>query len=196
MGAALTAGFSVSSSRSVVSVERHGPCTGMVENPAIAAIALRSVLHVSGYARLAAGPVVIVSVIRRPAHRVVSCATVKGVSVMPIESPMRPPPSKTAEPTDSEADSEREIWPAKPNSRIWVPERPRSDRVSVNHPGVIRRNVNHIGTGRLNDDGRALVGYGLLLCGLEIAIFLCLLAHYLHGTHHILLLVVVGVAQR
>jgi hypothetical protein len=41
-----------------------------------------------------------------------------------------------------------------------------------------------------------LIRYGLLRRGLKIAGSLRALAHHLHGIHHILLLVIVGIAQR
>jgi len=74
--------------------------------------------------------------------------------------------------------------------------RPRSDRTSVHHPRIIGRDINDLGVGGLNDDGRALRSYGLLRRALKIAGLLRALTHHLHGVGHILLLVVIGVAQR
>ena len=107
---------------------------------------------------------------------------------------MIPAPSKTSEEADSEAHSEREVRAAIPNSGIRVPSRPRHDGISVSHPRIIRGDVNDLGVSGLNDDRRALRRYDLLRRGLKIAGFFRPLAHHLDGIHHILLLVVVGVA--
>src|ERR1700719_202346 len=115
--------------------------------------------------------------------------------VMPVESPMTPAPPKAAEPTDSEAESERQVRTAEPDPRIRIPSRPRDDRISVDQPRIIRGNVNDRWISRLNDDVRVLRRHGLLRRGLKIAGCLRSPAHYLHCIHHILLLVVVGVAQ-
>ncbi len=138
--AALTAGCSVSSSRLRVSVERPGRCAGTVENstaPAVCSAACdsprwrmrNSAAAAVKLRRAACHPVEGVPVIKRSAPGVVPAVVINCVSVMPIESPMTPAPSKTAEQTDSEADSEREVRAAKPNSGIRVPSRPRRDRI-------------------------------------------------------------------
>src|SRR5271157_3528544 len=145
-------------------------------------------------ARHSSTSVVVVPVIKRVAPGVVPVVVIVHVSVMPIASPMIPAPSPTSEPPDSEADSEPEGRAVIPNSGIRVPPRPRHNGVSVDHPRIIGGDVNHLGVSRLNDDRRALHGYGLLGRGLEIAGFLRPLAHHLYGIHHILSLVVVGVA--
>src|SRR5271157_1360781 len=137
-----------------------------------------------------------VPVIKRPAGRVVPGMVIHRVSVMPIESPMTPAPSVSAVEADSEADSEREVRAAKPDSGIRVPSRPRSYRASVNQPRIIGGDVNGIRVGRLNTDRRVLRRYGLLRCALKIAGIFRFLAHHLYGIHHILFLVVVGIAQR
>src|SRR4029077_6093478 len=118
------------------------------------------------------------------------------VMVMPIETPMTPAPSKTAEVSDSEADTEGEVRTCIPNSGIRIPSRPRHYGISVNDPRIIRGDINHVRAGGLNDDRGILRGYGLLRRTLQIASFFRFLAHYLHGIHHVLLLVVVSVAQR
>src|SRR5271157_1116216 len=211
--AALTAGFSVSSSRLLVSVERPGGCAGTVVNSAAcadvpgpvpcvgdatssAAAAVNSTARAIKSAAPASCSVGIAPVIIRSAPGVVPAVVIHWVSVMPIESPMTPAPSKTSEPTDSEAEAEIEVRSAKPNSGIRVPPRPRHYGPSVNQPRVVRGDVNLIGAGRLNADIRVLRGHGLLWRSLEIASFLRPPAHHLHRIHHILLLVVVSIAQR
>src|ERR1700732_3747265 len=107
---------------------------------------------------------------------------------------MTPAPSISSVEADSEADSVRQVRAAIPDSGILVPSRPRLYGPSVNQPWIIFGDVNDFGTGRLDDDGRVLGRYGLLRRGLKTASFLRPLAHHLNSIHHILLLVVVGVA--
>src|SRR5271166_1475990 len=200
---ALTVWFTVSSSRLGVSAERMGRCAGTVVNSSARSdIPVgRPVPCVGGTSAFAVNStgsspasVVVVPVVKRAAPGVVVVVVIVHVSVVPIASPMIPAPSPTSEPTDSEADSEPEGGAVIPNSGIRVPIRPRGDWVSVNHPRIVRGDVNDLRVSRLNDDRRALGGYSLLGRGLEIAGFLRPLAHCLHGIHHVLFLVVVGVA--
>ena len=121
---------------------------------------------------------------------------IKRVVVMPVESPVTPSPSKTAEPADSEAKSKRQVRTAKPDSRIWIPSRPRYDGISVNQPRIIRGDIYNIRISRLNFHCRVLRRYSLLRCVLQIAGLFRFLAHELYRIHHILLLVVVGVTKR
>src|SRR5271157_3012816 len=197
-----------SAARSGVPVGRHVPRVGCTSAFAVNSAAPANVTVGRPVHRVGAGisafavnsaarastSVVVVPVIKRVAPRVVPVVVIVHVPVMPIASPMIPAPSPTSEPPDSEADSEPEGRAVIPNSGIRVPPRPRHNGVSVNHPRIIGGDVNHLGVSRLNDDRRALHGYGLLGRGLEIAGFLRPLAHHLYGIHHILSLVVVGVA--
>ena len=137
--------------------------------------------------------VVGVPVVKRIAVGVIPAAVKSCIMVVPIGSPVVPAPSKTSEEADSEPDSEREVRAVIPDSGIRVPSRPGHDGTSVNHPRIIRGDVNDLGIGRLNDDRRPLCLYDLLRSGPKIASFLRPLAHHLDGIHHILLLVVVGV---
>src|SRR5208337_3658008 len=187
--AALTAGCSVASCRLPVSVERRHRWAGTVVNSAA-----RGSTSIVSSASRAPTSVVGVPVIKRGAPGVVPAAAISCVMATPIESPMIPAPSKTSEPTDSEADSKREVRAVKPNSGIRVPSRPRHYGTSINQPRIVRGDVNDLGAGRLNDDRRAFRRYGLLRRGLKIAGFLRLLPHHLNGIHHILFLVVVSVA--
>src|SRR5271165_6422413 len=152
-----------------------------------------SVLHVRCYAPLAPAPVVIASVVKSVGVGVVPVVVINWVSVIPIESPMTPAPSKACKEADPGTDSEGEIGAVIPDSGIWVPARPRYDRTSVNHPRIVRRDVNDFGVGRLNDDRRVLRVHGLLWRAVQIARCLRPLAHRLNGIHHIRLLVVVGI---
>ncbi len=115
---------------------------------------------------------------------------------MPVRSPMTPAPPISSVEADSEADSVRRVQPAIPDSGILVPSRPRLYATSVNQPWIIFGDVDDFGASRLDDDGRVLGRYGLLLRSQKIARFLCPLAHRLYGVHHVLFLVVVSVAER
>src|SRR5467141_2152155 len=159
-----------------------------------APVAVKSAALAVNSSALASPSVKVVPVIKGVAPGVVPVVVISYGSVVPIRSPMMPAPSITSVEADSKADSERQIRAAIPNSGVWVPPRPRYYRTSVNQPRIIRGNVNDIGLGRLDDDGRVLRCYGLLGRARKIAGFLRALAHHLHGVHHILLLVVVGVA--
>src|SRR5208282_2707206 len=110
---------------------------------------------------------------------------------MPVEAPMTPSPSKTAEPADSETESERKIRPPKPDSRVRIPARPSHDGISVNQPWVIRRDVNHIGLSGLDGNRRAIRLYHFVRRILKSAGLLRFSPHHLHRIHHILLLIVV-----
>src|ERR1700688_1556314 len=107
---------------------------------------------------------------------------------------MTPAPPISSVEADSEANSVRQARAAIPDSGILGPSWPRLSGTSVNQPWIIFGDVNDFGNGRLDDDGRVLGCYGLLRSGLKIAGFLRPLAHHLNSIHHILLLVVVGVA--
>src|SRR5208283_1755628 len=204
--AALTAGFSVASSRLPVSVERPGRCAGTVVHstacshvpgpvPRVDA-GVNSARTAVNSAAPACSSVVVAPVIKRAASGVVPAAVIPCVSVMPIESPMAPAPAKAAVPADSEADSEIEIRAAKPNSRIRIPSRPSHDGIAVNQPRVIGRDVNYIGISGLNVNVWAIVPYDFLRSSLEAAGLFRFMAHHLHRVHHILLLIVISVAER
>src|SRR6266849_4973539 len=189
--AALAVRWRVTSGSLVVSVERPARCPGPVEPSA----ALASSGPVKPSATLASTAIEGVPVIKRSAMGVVPVVVINCVVVVPIESPTTPAPSITSEEADSETGSEGEIRAAIPYAGIWVPSRPRHDGPPVNYPRIICGHVNNLGIGRLNDDGRALGGHGLLRRGLKIAGISRPLAHSLHRIHYILFLVVVGVSK-
>jgi hypothetical protein len=140
--AALTAGFSVSSSRLPVSVER--PC------------AAGPVVQSRRAPPRASSPVEAVPVIKRVAPGVVPGRGCNCVSVTPIESPMTPAPSKTAEPSRFQSRSRTRGTGRQTRFRDTdtIPATPRWDLRKP--PRIIRGDVNDIGVGRLNDDIRAL----------------------------------------
>src|SRR5450432_4143198 len=194
--AALTARRSVSSGSAIVSVE--GPGSPTVVNSAAPTDVSSVRRPIAGVASTAArpAPVIIPSVVKGVAPGVVAIVVINRIAVVPVKSPTAPAPAIAAKKADSEAQAERKIRAAIPNSRIGIPARPRSDRTTVHHPGVVRRDIHDVGIGGLNDDRGALRGDGLLGCRLETAGLLRALAHYLHRVHYLFLLVVIGVTQR
>src|SRR6266478_6147180 len=213
--AALTAGFSVSSSSVIVSFKRSGRWGGTGFNPAVTAgvrtggpvpfiaagtisalVAAKSAVVAAKFAARFSSSVVVVPVIKGGAPGVVPVVVISYGPVMPIGPPMTPAPPVSSVEADSEADSVRRVQPAIPDSGILVPSRPLLDGTSVNQPWIIFGDVNDFGAGRFDDDGRVLGSYGLLLRSQKIACFLRPLAHHLYGIHHVLFLVVVSVAER
>src|SRR6266446_1653931 len=157
----------------------------------VAAGTIRAAVAVSSAARVSAS-IVVVPVIKRGAPGVVPVVVISYGPVMPVRSPMMPAPPISS----VEADSVRRVQPVIPDSGILVPSRPRLNAISINQPWIIFRDVDDVGAGRLDDDGRVLGRYGLLLRILKFARFLRALAHHLYGIHHVLFLVVVSVAER
>ncbi len=111
--AALTARFSVSSSRVVVSFKRPGRWGGTVFNPTgtagvrtggpvpfIAAGTISTPIAVESAAHVSAS-IVVVAVIKRVAPRVVPFVIMNYDSVMPIGPPMMPAPAIPSEVADS-----------------------------------------------------------------------------------------------
>src|SRR5467141_3266916 len=213
--AALTARFSVSPSSVIVSFKRPDHWGGTVFSPAgptgvrtggpvpfIAAgtisapVAPKSAVVAAKFAACFSTSVVVVPVIKRAAPGVVPVVVISYGPVTPVRSPMTPAPPISSVEADSEADSVRWVQPVIPDSGILVPSRPRLYAISINQPWIIFGDVNDFGAGRLDDDGRVLGRYGLLLRVLKFARFLRALAHHLYGIHHVLFLVVVSVAER
>ncbi len=174
-----TVGRGVSASRLVIAFKGPGADSGTERSGSSGSAAVK-----------------VVAVIKRSALGVVTAAVVKWVSTVPVEAPMAPSPAVAAIPADTEADSEGKVRAAKPDSWVWIPSRPRYDGITVNQPWIVGRNINHSGIGGLNVDVRTLIGDNLLRRVLQIAGSLGFAAHDLNGVHHILLLVVVGVAER
>src|SRR5467141_3054479 len=211
---ALTPGFSVSPSSVIVSFKRPDRWGGTVFSPAgptgvrtgrpvpfIAAgtisapVAAKSAVVAANFAARFSTSVVVVPVIKSAAPGFEPVVVISYGPVMPVRSPMTPAPPVSSVEADSEADSVRRVQPAIPDSGILVPSRPRLYATSVNQPWIIFGDVNDFGASRLDDDGRVLGRYGLLLRSQKIARFLRALAPHLYGIHHVLFLVVVSVAR-
>ena len=104
---------------------------------------------------------------------------------VPVPSPVIPAPTETAEekPRPVKIDSGDRI-------PIWV----RDNGIAVSEPRIVLRDVDHFRIGRLNNDGIVLSCHLLLFVAIQMASFLSLLAHGLHGIHYSLLLVGISVA--
>ena len=110
-----------------------------------------------------------VAVIKRSAWRVIPRVVEDGVVMMPIETPVVPPPPVAPKESDSEANSEEECGTVIPNARIGIPARPGVNRTSINDPRIVRRNVDDFGADRHNLNVGTFGRYGLLRRGVEIA---------------------------
>src|SRR6266851_3194536 len=179
--------------------ERPGACSWLKMRSRRPVEPRTSAVRSSSVERVAMVEVAVVEVVAiddRPAVGDVGVVVVDHPMAMPVRSPMMPAPPISPVEADSEADCVRWVQPAIPDSGILVPSRPRLYAISINQPWIIFRDVDDVGAGRLDDDGRVLGRYGLLLRILKIARFLRALAPHLYGIHHVLFLVVVSVAER
>ena len=115
----------------------------------------------------------------------------------PSATPVTPAPAPTTPQADADAKSEADRHAAPEDSRRRSPVKARihCHRIAPYRPGVVCRHVHHFRIGRSDGDGVILLGHHLLRSAAQVAGALCLVAHALHGVHHILRLVIVGVAQ-
>ena len=114
---------------------------------------------------------------------------------MPIPSPVRPAPPKSSEEADSKSRAEVESRAAKKDSGDWIPTWVGDDGIAVHEPRIIGGNVDHIWIGWFDDGRVALSRYLLLFVAIQMAGLPSLLAHFLDGIHHVLLLVGICVAK-
>src|SRR5580700_3152324 len=197
MQTALSVRLPESSSGLLVAAERMWRCARMVVDAAATAVTrATATANVISHPAIPPAAIVVATVVKRIAARVIAIVIVDDGAAVPVGAPVSPAPAKTAEEADSESSSEEKVWPAKPDSGIGIPIRPRRYGIAVNDPRVVGRNVNNIRLRGLNDDGRTLSGHVLLLSGFQISRLLRFLAHHLDRVHHVLLLVVIGIAQR
>src|SRR5882757_2466032 len=136
-----------------------------------------------------------IAVIEGGAVREVPLVVVNSVVVVPVVTPVAPAPPEPAEEADTEACAEEEVRSAIPNSRIGIPARPGDERQAVHEPWIIGGYIDDIGSRGLNDDRGTLSGYILLRRGAQVAGLFRFLAHHLDGVRHVLLLVVIRIAQ-
>src|SRR5579864_8155725 len=131
------------------------------------------------------------------------CAAVRDVSivvvsyfvVMPVTIPVVPPPAKSPEETDSKSSPEVQSRAVKKYSGHGIPARVGKNGIAVHEPGIVRRDIHNIRIGRFDDNCIALSRYFLLVVAIQVACLPSLLAHCLHGVHHVLLLIGVCVAK-
>ena len=114
---------------------------------------------------------------------------------MPIPSPVMPAPPKSSEEADSKSSTEVESRAAKKDSGHRIPTWVGDDGVAVHEPRIIGGNVDHIWIGRFDDGRVTLSRYLLLFVAIQMAGLPSLLAHFLDGIHHVLLLVGICVAK-
>src|ERR1700683_2002318 len=188
----LTARFAKTPRSMVVPVKRMAACTAAIKF----STSRNSAVHVVCNAALTAPAVVVAAIVKCVGMRVVAVMVVDRVVVVPVESPISPSPSETAEPANAEANSKGQVRTAEPYAGIVVPIGPGRYGISVNEPGVVGWNIDHIRLSRLNHNIVVLILYHLLRCRLQIAGCFRFSAHALNSVHHVLLLVVVSVAQR
>ena len=136
-----------------------------------------------------------VAVIKRPAWRVIPPVIENRVVMMPIATPVAPTPRVAAKISDAKAISEKDDRAVVPNPRIRIPTGPRGNRASVHNPRIVRRNVDDFRADWFNLDVGAFRRCALLRRWVEMARLLRAAAHHLNGVHHVLFLVVVGVAE-
>ncbi len=107
-----------------------------------------------------------------------------------------PAPPKSSEEADPEADSKSNPRSGQEDPRHGIPAWICDDRLAIHEPGIIGRHIDHLRTGRFNDDRLALRRYLFLFIAIQVVSLLSLLTHRLHGVRHILLLVGIGVPER
>src|SRR6266850_5168360 len=126
----------------------------------------------------------------------VGVVVVNHAMAVPVASPVMPAPTVPSEETDAEPDSKSNPSPSQENPRHGIPAWIGDDRIAVHQPGIIRRHVDHLRVGWFDDDRVALRRYLLLFIAIQVAGFVCLLTHRLHGIRHVLLLIGIGVTKR
>src|SRR5271167_309373 len=104
----------------------------------------------------------IVAINENPAVGYVGAVVEHDPVIMPIVSPVSPPPSETAEEANSKAKAPSEPWPREVQSRIPVPARPDSDGLSIDEPRIILRHINNFRVRGLNHNGLPLIAHLLL----------------------------------
>jgi len=82
--------------------------------------------------------------------------------VMPVISPVVPPPAKSAKEPDAKAEAKRDSRSGQVQPWIPIPSRPNSERLAIDQPWIECRDVNDPCIGRLDHDRLPLLGDGLL----------------------------------
>ena len=144
---------------------------------------------------ITAAAVEVVAIDDSSAVRDVGVVVVDHAMAVPVASPVMPAPTKSSEEAHPEANSKSNPRPGQEDPRHGIPAWIGHHRVAIDEPGIIGGHVDHLGIGRLDDDGVALRCYLLLFIAIQVAGLVSLLTHRLHGICHVLLLVGIGVAK-
>src|SRR4030088_203159 len=90
-------------------------------------------------------------------------------AAVPVVAPVVPAPSISSEKAHPESDSKSNSRSCEENPRHGIPAWIGHDRLAIDQPGVISRNVDHLGIRRLNDHRAALSRYLLLFIAAQMA---------------------------
>src|SRR5580704_14172343 len=115
------------------------------------------------------GAIEVVAVDENCAVGYIGVVTETNVVVMPVVSPVSPPPAKTAKKADAKAKTKCDTRTIKEESRIRIPARPDPDGLSIHQPRVILGNVNNLRVRGLDDDVLPLVTYLFPQCTLQVS---------------------------
>ena len=126
---------------------------------------IHSSVHVakpSAVIRVAAAMIEIVAINEGGTVRDVGVVFVDDPAIAPIVSPVVPAPAESAEVADAKAVAKKDPRSAEIESGKWIPAGIDHEGRSVYDPRIVFRYVNDFRIDRLNDDGGALTGNGLL----------------------------------
>src|SRR5579864_6616112 len=143
-----------------------------------------------------ASRVEVLAICENSAVRYVTVMIEKDVVVMPVESPVTPSPPESAKEANSKTESPRQDRAFHVQSGIPIPIRPHRKRLSIDQPRVVFRHVDNLRISGLDHNGLARLADFFLRRTLQVSRLLRAVAHDLNSSHHILLLVDVGVAER
>src|SRR5580698_9919761 len=134
------------------------------------------------------------------AARDVSRSVIDDRAVMPAHAPAMPSPAPRCPGTNrnpiAKTDPETEAHADKQSrGRRVVISGPGYNCRSIDHPRVVDRHIHNFWIGWRNRNIAAIVAHRQLRRTLQLAGLLGTLAHLLHGIHHVLRLVVIGIPQ-
>src|SRR6266850_2749293 len=116
-------------------------------------------------------------------------------AVVPIVPPSVPTPAEMAKWCDPKRESKTDSWSSPEKPRVRIPTREHRQRSPIYNPGIILRDVNHVGRCGLNDNRLSLSAHCLLRGRLQVPRLLSSLAHHLNRLAHLLLLVHVRIPK-
>src|ERR1035438_5698239 len=113
------------------------------------------------------GAIEIVAIDENPAVGQVGSVFEDDPVIMPVVSPVSPPPAKTAKEAESEAEAPRQTRPRKVQSWIPIPAGPYPNGISIYEPGIVLWHVNNLRLGWFAHNGLSLLGPLFLRCALR-----------------------------